>query len=295
MTKDFFFKRYRELGESPRTEIEVRQAIRVNTLKITQDTLQEILVKKGVKLESIPSLPNGLRVLESAFSLGASLEYLLGYFYIQEESAQYPAQALNPRPGDVVLDMCAAPGGKTTQLAQLMQNQGTLIALEPINRRLKVILNHLERCGVTNTAVFNKDGRQADELFMAFDKILLDAPCSGNFVVDENWLNKRDFAGVETNARLQKQLIRTAISVLKDGGELVYSTCSLEPEENELMLDWMLQEFPDIKLQDIDIPGDPGLTTVFNKQLNPEIKKARRFWPWKTNTQGFFVAKVKKC
>ncbi|MFQ5620244.1 MAG: NOL1/NOP2/sun family putative RNA methylase [Candidatus Nanoarchaeia archaeon] len=285
--------RYKELGEIPK-EIDLKPTLRVNTLKLSNEELVKKLKLRKVKLKKILELKNGYTIINTPFSLGASLEYLMGYCSLQEQAAQYAVEILNPTPKDIVLDMCAAPGGKTTQIAQWMNNQGTIIALDPIRRRLKVLHNHLERCAVTNTTCYNIDGRQIDELNIQFDKILVDAPCSGNFITDKDWLKKRDLEGIKARARLQKQLLVSAINVLKPGGTIVYSTCSLEPEENELVLDWILKEFPEIKLQKISTPGDPGLTEVFGTKLNAQIKNARRFWPWKTNTQGFFVAKLKK-
>lgn len=289
-----FFDRYKELGEVP-GEVELKQSIRLNTLKGEHKKILSYLKERKVLVEKIPSLRDGFHVLSSEFSIGASIEYLMGYLSMQEEAAQYPVEVLDPKPGESVLDMCAAPGGKTTQIAQWMQNDGMLVAMEPNGMRARKLMNHLERCGVTNCTVFVKDGRQADEFAMLFDRILLDAPCSGNFVSDPEWLEKRDLEGIRQNARLQRQLLFSAAESLKEGGILVYSTCSLEPEENELLLDWFLSEYPEMKLEEIDTPGDPGLTEVFGQKLNPELAKARRFWPWKTGTQGFFVARLRKC
>jgi len=286
-----FFKRYQELGETP-TEIELKPTIRVNTLKMSNEDVFTRLRARRVDLKHIKTLKHAYTVNESDFSLGASIEYLLGYISLQEHAAQYAVEVLDPKPNELILDMCAAPGNKTTQIAEYMKNTGTLIALEPFGRRVKVLHNFLERTGTTNTTVYNIDGRQADELFMKFDRVLVDAPCSGNFAIDDTWLEKRDLEGVEANARLQKQLLVSAVDVTKEGGILVYSTCSLEPEENELMLDWLLKEFPHLKILEIDTPGDEGLTNVFGNKLNDQIKNARRFWPWKTNTQGFFIAKI---
>ncbi len=143
--------------------------------------------------------------------------------------------------------------------------------------------NNLERCGVKNCLSYQKDAVHAADLGMKFDKILLDAPCSGNFTTDSDWLEKRDLEGVRSMARTQKALLKSAVGVLKKGGVIVYSTCSLEPEEDEEVVEWVLDNLP-LKLvgTELDV-GDPGITerTVL----------CRRFWPDKTDTQGFFLAK----
>jgi NOL1/NOP2/sun family putative RNA methylase len=206
-----------------------------------------------------------------------------------------PAEILIPEENDLVLDMCAAPGSKTTQLAMMMNNKGRIIALELNNPRLPSLQNNLERCGVTNTIVYKKDARYADDLNLEFDKILLDAPCSGNFANDENWFEERIVEDLKQISKTQKQLLESALNVLKPGGFLVYSTCSLEPEENELNIDWLLKVHKNVSLEKINLEiGVPGLTNVFGQEMNNEISKCRRLWPHKTGTQGFFLAKIRK-
>ena len=128
-----------------------------------------------------------------------------------------------------------------------------------------------------------------------FDKILLDAPCSGNYAIEEKFFQEKNIHGVLERSRIQKELLKAAVKVLKKNGILVYSTCSLEPEEDEMNIDWLLTKYKDLVLEDTGLSvGDSGLTSVFGKKLNPELKKTRRFWPEKHNTEGFFIAKIKK-
>jgi NOL1/NOP2/sun family putative RNA methylase len=222
-------------------------------------------------------------------------EYLQGYYYLQETASQLPAEILEPKPGELVLDMCAAPGSKTTQLAMMMNNTGKIIALELNNPRLPSLQNNLERCGVTNSIVYKKDARYADDLKLIFDKVLLDAPCSGNFANDENWLEERKLEDLKQISKTQRQLLESALNVLKLGGVMVYSTCSLEPEENEINIDWLLKTHKNVSLEKINLEiGDCGLTDVFGQELNKEISKCRRLWPHKTGVQGFFIAKIRK-
>ena len=292
LTKEGCWKRYQDLGENP-LEIDLPVTFRVNTLKIPPDLLIKRLSAMGVEVKPIKWLTCGYAVSHARFSIGASLEYLLGYLYTQEAASQLPVQILDPKPGELVADIAAAPGGKTTQLAQWMNNEGIIVALEKGDRVFS-LKNNLERCGVSNAVVFKKDARFLSDLHLEFDKILIDAPCSGNFVGDTKWFGKRSISGIHDRSVLQKELLKSAFKCLKGGGLMVYSTCSLEPEENELVVDFALRKCKGLKLVSFQSPGDPGLTLVFEKKLDPSIIHCRRLWPWKTGTQGFFIAKFVK-
>lgn len=280
---DFFIKRYKEMGHDIDPEkISIRKSIRVNTLKISEEELLARL-KIKMRLEKIRFTDAGYWA-DADFALSSTPEYLQGYYYIQEAASQLSSKVLSPEKEESVLDMCAAPGSKTTQLAQLMCNQGTIIALDSNNSRIIALKNHLERCGVKNCLVYHKDAIHADDINIKFDRILLDAPCSGNFTTDPDWFNKRDIEGIKTMARTQKLLLQTAVDLLKPGGVIVYSTCSLEPEEDEEVVEWALDNLG-IMLEPTGLEiGEPGVTdrTVL----------CRRLWPDKSNTQGFFIAKL---
>lgn len=271
---NIFFNRYKEwLGdkfEGLDTVQDLPQFIRVNTLKIKEHDLIKRLEKKGVIFEKVGFLKYGYKVLKSDFSLGATNEFLQGYYYTQEAASQYPVQLLDPKPGEIVLDMAAAPGGKTTQLAQWMKNKGTIVALDMKTQRLDALRNNCARLGATNVLIYNKDSRFSTDLGIEFDKVLLDAPCSGNFMTDKDWLNKRALADFKDRAKVQKQLLQEALNVLKKGGEVVYSTCSLEREEDEEVIDWL------------------------KDGSKVEVVEQKKFWPHIDGTQGFFVCKVKK-
>jgi len=286
-------KRYATLGYTCKL-IDLKPSIRINTLKSSEQELIPRLKSLGVKLEKIEYTDFGY-YYTSEFSLGAISEYLQGFYYIQEAASQLPPQVLEPKPEDTVLDMCAAPGSKTTEIAQYMENKGTLVALDSEPRRLFALRNNLERCGVTNAILYKKDSRFVFDLGIQFDKVLLDAPCTGNYAIEDEFFTKKSVDGIRERSRLQKELLKAAIRVLKKGGILVYSTCSLEPEEDEMNIDWMLLKYPEMKLVETGLSiGDPGLTEVFGKKLNPEVAKCRRFWPTKTETEGFFIAKIVK-
>ncbi|MFH1915969.1 MAG: RsmB/NOP family class I SAM-dependent RNA methyltransferase [Nanoarchaeota archaeon] len=286
-------ERYKVLCPGFEAVTQIRPALRVNTLKINDKELILRLEKKKVTLEKIPYLSHG-HWYAAPFSLGATPEYLQGYYYLQEAASQLPAQVLHPQPGETVLDMSSAPGGKLTQLAAMMQNKGLLIGLDTDAKRLEATRNNCARLGVTNAVLYVMDGRDAKKLGMTFDKILLDAPCSGNYIVEKDYFKRRRMQDFENRARLQKELLKAAFSLLKPKGTLVYSTCSLEPEEDEQVVDWAVRELGAV-VEPITLSiGDPGLIEVFGKKLNTTVANCKRFWPHKTGTQGFFVANLSR-
>jgi len=289
-SKEFFTSRYAKLGWQFK-ETRLTQAIRINTSNSRGKNIVQRLESIGVKLEKIPFLKTGYWVKDSTVSAGATAEYLLGLYSIQEAAAQIPATLFTTLDGKTVYDACAAPGGKTVQLADLMNNTGVIVASDMKKKRLTPLTNHLERCGVTNTLVYGLDARRAHRLGMKFNRILIDAPCSGNFASDRNWFKRRTISDVDRNARLQKDILKQAIVVLAENGEIVYSTCSLEPEENELNIDWALRNL-DLQVEEIDCYGQKGLTDVFGNLLDKSIEKCKRIWP--RDTQGFFVCKLKR-
>jgi NOL1/NOP2/sun family putative RNA methylase len=289
--KEFFINRYRELGWEY-NNVTPRRAIRINSMNVKKtNALAQRLRSIGMKLERVPFLDQGYWVLESKFSVGATSEYLLGLYSIQEAAAQVPVTLFTELENKTVLDACAAPGGKTVQLANSMHNAGAIVALDVRSQRLRALANQLERCRVKNTVVYSLDARRVSQLKVRFDHILLDMPCSGNFAADKNWFNRRTIRDVERNASLQREILAEAARVLRDDGELVYSTCSLEPEENELNIDWAVKNLG-LRVEKINCHGHNGLTYVLGKSLNGSLKECRRIWPGQT--QGFFVCKLKR-
>ncbi|MBN2881050.1 RsmB/NOP family class I SAM-dependent RNA methyltransferase [Candidatus Woesearchaeota archaeon] len=256
------------------------QYIRVNTLKISEEKLIKRLENKKITLQKVPYLKYCYEIMESEFALSSTEEYLMGYFYIQDAASQFPVELLDPKPNETILDMCAAPGSKTTYCAQLMKNKGHLVALDIQQNRLTALKNNIERLGITNTTIFNKDGMFVSDLNMTFDRILLDAPCSGNYTMcDYVPRTPEDLSKKSAN---QKRLIRAASAVLNKGGILVYSTCSLEQKEDEEVVSWALENL-DLELIEITNQLHPGL-----------IKGTARFFPHLDKTQGFFVSLFKK-
>ena len=290
-SKEFFTNRYRELGWEYR-DVTPGQAIRINTMNAEKtDALLQRLRSIGMKLEGVSFLDQGYWVCESRFSVGATSEYLLGLYSIQEAAAQIPVTLFTEPENKTVLDACAAPGGKTVQLADSMCNTGAMVALDIRRQRLTALANQLERCHVKNTVVYFLDARQVSQLKVSFDRILLDMPCSGNFAADKNWFNRRTIRDVERNASLQREILAKTVGVLRDDGEIVYSTCSLEPEENELNIDWAVRNLG-LQVEKINCHGQRALTDVLGKNLDGSVAECRRIWPGPT--QGFFVCKLKR-
>ena len=288
--KDFFVNRYRQLGWRY-TPVELNQTIRINLMNAEGIDVKRRLESRGIQLEKIPFLETGYWITKSDFSVGATTEYLLGLYSLQEAAAQIPATLFSDLKDKIVLDASAAPGGKTVQLADMMHNTGVIIALDVEKQRLSALSNHLERCHVGNTIVYHMDARQCRRLNLKFDRILLDMPCSGNFATDNEWFNRRTIEDVVKNAKLQREIMIEAKKTLKEDGEIIYATCSLEPEEDELNIDWAITNLG-LRTENIDCYGEKGLANVFGRRLDASIQNCRRIWPRKT--QGFFVCKLKK-
>ena len=288
--KQFFLERYAQIGWQFK-EPQFKLSVRINQTNAKAKKIPDRLRNLGVILEKVPFLSAGYWVIKSKASAGATAEYLLGMYSIQEAAAQIPVTLFTALHSKMVLDASAAPGGKTVQLADLMENSGNIVALDINKERLAVMANHLERCHVSNTIIYNLDARNATKLNRTFDRILLDVPCSGNFSSDSEWFTRRTFADIERNSKVQKEILTEAVKCLAPNGEIVYSTCSLEPEEDELNIDWAIKNLG-LQVQKIDCIGVSGLTEVFGKKLDPQVTFSRRIWP--EQTQGFFVCKLKK-
>jgi len=282
-------------------------SIRVNTLKISVEKLKERLIEKKWKIKQpFRDFPE-IMIVESNLEpgeLGRSLEHLLGYYYIQDISSMLPIISLKPNEKDIVMDLCASPGSKTTQIASGMKNSGILIANEINLGRIKILASNLERCGVMNAIITKSPSdvfcKKIKSLELSADKILLDAPCSGEGTIISNkktllmW-NKKN---IKNLSKKQKRLIYFAIEILKEGGELVYSTCTHAPEENEEIIDYALENFKNIKVEKISLPNEfkfrQGVTEWMGKKYSSEVKKCARIYPQDNNTEGFFIAKIKK-
>jgi NOL1/NOP2/sun family putative RNA methylase len=269
------------------------QYIRVNTLKISKADLVSRLLSKGFELKSTV-MPEVLAVRKAPLPTGATSEYMLGHYYIQDLSSCMAVDALDVAPGQFVLDVAAAPGGKTTFMAQKMNNSGAIIALEPNGRRARSMSFNLTRCGVYNTCIFKSDGLYAGKFEMKFDRVLLDAPCSCEGVLAKDPTRKSSHTpeDVDYCSKIQESLIEAAASCVKPDGIMVYSTCSFAPEENEMVVDRLLRKFGNITLEPVAY-GSSGLTRFGDLEFNGQLKYAHRLYPHLDDTTGFFIARLR--
>jgi len=278
----------------------LRRSIRVNTLKISVEELKKRL-EKNWALEQIPWCSEGFwieHVKKERRDIGNLIEHSLGYFYTQEAASMIPPIVLEPKPDEIVLDIAASPGSKTTQIAQYMQNKGILIANDYTYERMKPLSINLQRCGVSNAIITLMEGQWFKKSGIEFDKILVDAPCSGTGTIRKS-LKTIGIWNPDMVRRLsitQKQLIETGFNLLKEDGALVYSTCSLEPEENEGVVDFLLKKYENAKLEEtkLNIKRSNAILEFEDKKYSDEIKKCLRIWPQDNDSEGFFVAKIIK-
>lgn len=276
--------------------------IRTNTLKTRRRDLAQALVNKGVNLQPIGNWTKvGLQIFDSQVPIGATPEYLAGHYILQAASSFLPVIALDPQENERILDMAAAPGGKTTYISALMKNTGCVFANDANKNRTKSLIANIHRLGCTNTIVCNYDAREFPKVIGGFDRILLDAPCSGTGVIGKDQSVKvsrteKDFIQIP---HLQKQLLLSAIDSVdcnsKKGGVIVYSTCSVAVEEDEAVVDYALRKRPNVKLVDTGLViGKEGFTNYRGKKFHPSVKLTRRYYPHTYNVDGFFVAKFQK-
>jgi|FLOH01.1.fsa_nt_gi tRNA (cytosine49-C5)-methyltransferase len=302
--KDLFVKRYKNLlGDRYDKFMEysfayIRKTIRINTLKSSISQVKESLSKEW-NLMPVPWCEEGFWIEyrdEKRFDIGNTPEHQLGMIYVQDAASMIPPIVLNPEPGDSVLDMCAAPGSKTTQLAQYMKNQGVLIANDSNGKRLAALGINMTRCGVSNAIITQQQGNYYRQL--DFDKVLVDAPCSATGTIRRSLkaLTMWSPGIVRKMAGIQRQLIQAGFMALKPGGTMVYSTCTQEPEENEANVSFLLEKFPDAKLEEIklNIKRSDAVLEFEGQKFNPEVKKCLRIYPQDNDTEGFFVAKIMK-
>lgn len=276
-------------------------AFRANTLQITSDVLEKELTNQGFEIEKISWYPDAFILKNKSIrELTETVAYKQGFLYIQNLSSMIPALVLDPKPEEKVLDIAAAPGSKTTQIAALMHNSGELSANDLSFKRLFKLKENLKHMGVTNTKVLNLPGESFwKKLPEYFDKTLVDVPCSmeGRIRCDDpktyqDWSPKK----IKQLSQLQKYLLRSAVSATKVGGTIVYSTCTLAPEENEEVIDWVIKKTPKaVSVEKISIPGlsmQEGLANWKSKQYN-YTQNCARIFPNK-KMEGFFVAKLHK-
>jgi NOL1/NOP2/sun family putative RNA methylase len=290
--KEAFLKRYSELTDIDKfTEASLkplRKTIRVNTLKTSVEE-----IKQRFDLKPIPWCNEGFFI--NKLSVGNTKEHFLGYIYLQGAASMIPPLVLNPKPNDIILDTCASPGSKTTQMAAMMKNQGLIIANDNKIDRLKPLTLNLQRCGVLNTIVTRMEGHWFKN---KFNKILLDAPCSGIGTIRKSYKTIKMWnpQTIKKMSVLQKKLISNAFEILEENGTLVYSTCTLEPHEDEAVIDYLLKKYDNAKIEkfSLDLKRGSIIEEFENEKYSSEVKKCLKLWPQDNDTEGFFVAKISK-
>lgn len=288
-----------EANETPRPVV-----LRTNTLRTNRRTLAQALINRGVVLEPVGKWSKvGLQVFESPVPLGATPEYLAGHYILQAASSFLPVMALAPQEHERVLDMAAAPGGKTTHISALMRNTGAVFANDANRSRAKGLIGNIHRLGCKNVIVCNYEAQKAfPKILGGFDRVLLDAPCSGTGVIGKDpsvktSKNERDFLALP---HMQKQLLLAAIDSVdhtsKTGGYIVYSTCSVTVEENESVVQYVLRKRPNVQIADTGLGsfGTPGFTAYQSKKFDDRMNLTRRYFPHRENVDGFFVCKLRK-
>ena len=274
----------------------LRRSIRVNTLKISVGAFLDLVSPYGWQLTPVPWCEEGFwieRDDEESLPLGSTAEHLSGLFYIQEASSMLPVAALfaDGNQPERVMDVAAAPGSKTTQIAARMNNRGAILANEFSASRVKVLHANISRCGIHNVALTHFDGRVfGAALPEAFDAILLDAPCSGEGVVRKDPDALKNWS-VESNleiAATQRELIDSAFHALRPGGTLVYSTCTLNRDENEDVCLWLKQRYADaVEFLPLD--------TLFDSASHAATPEGfLHVFPQIYDCEGFFVARLRK-
>jgi len=295
-TKELFYQR-------------IVSSIRINNLLVEPNKAVQLLRKKGLELQEVEWSDYTYIVKNRDKSeLSKMPEYDKCLFYIQNLSSMIPPIVLNPQPEDTILDMCAAPGSKTTQLASLMNNQGQIVANDNDYKRAQKLSKILEKFNVQNTQVnFSQAENLGRKFENYFDKVLLDAPCSGEGMIYLGKKRPLKFWNIKKSqeiAKLQKKMILSAYSCLKPGGTLIYSTCSLSPNENESVVTYLLDNHKNAKLQDIELINSKnfekyksfanrGLKEWNQEIYHPDIQKTVRIVPGKTMI-GFYLALIKK-
>jgi NOL1/NOP2/sun family putative RNA methylase len=304
--KESFEKKYRFLLGDEYDEFMnyslsyLRQSIRVNTLKAKIPDVVSRIEKKGFTLEQVPWCKEGFWISGERRDFGNLLEHSLGYIYIQEAMSMVPPIALAPKPGDYVLDMCAAPGSKTTQIGQYMKNQGVLVANDYTPQRAQPLGLNVQRCGIRNAILTLRSGHQFHMMKNIFDKIQVDAPCSGTGTIRKSLktLQQTSDGFVKKMAREQKRLLSTAFEILKPGGTIAYSTCTLEPWEDEAVISHLLDKYEDASTEKISLPKLKSASPVMEfdgETYNKGVKNCLRVYPHQNDTEGFFVTKINKA
>lgn len=299
LPQDFLERMQQMLGEEYPSflesyEKEKYQALRVNPLKTTKE---KFLEKAPFTMQKVPWADEGF-YYSAEDTPGKHPYHEAGVYYIQEPSAMAPAAYLDAQPGEKILDLCAAPGGKSTQIAAAMQGEGLLVSNEIHPARAKILAENIERMGIRNTMVTNETPQKLADVFDTyFDRIMVDAPCSGEgmFRKNEDACEEWSLENVKICAERQAEILECAASMLRPGGRMVYSTCTFAPAENEESISRFLERHPEFTIVKVEkAEGMSEARADWCEHPAEKIKDTIRLWPHKLKGEGHYVAVLKK-
>ncbi len=294
------FERYRDIIPSyPEFLDALRRpfpvVVRANTLRIAPEPFYTLMTRRGYDLERIAGVDEAF-ILRGIPRPGFTLEYFLGLYHVQGLTSMLPPKVVDPRPGEVIVDLCAAPGGKTTHLAQLSRNRALLVANEPNPHRANILRSHIDRLGATSVFVTRYD-TSAFPKRMNFRRGILDPPCSaeGTYRFSSRIPPAGDARVFERLGALQGALLNRALDLLEPQGSLVYCTCTYAPEENEAVVnDAVARGAAEIVPVQISLPHSPGLTSWNGGTFHPDLKNTVRIYPHQVDSRGFFIARLRR-
>jgi 16S rRNA (cytosine967-C5)-methyltransferase len=260
--------------------------LRINPLKSSIDQIETAFKSHNISTSKIPHLPQALRLNSSTGAIQNLPGYSEGWWTIQDSSAQLVTHLLDPQPGEIIIDACAAPGGKTTHIAELMQDTGTIYACDKTANRLKRLKENADRLQMRSIQIRTGDSRHFPEFVKLADRVLLDAPCSGLGTLhrraDARWHHTPE--NIQAQSQLQSELLANAAIFVKSGGVLVYATCTIHPLENESVIQSFLANNPHWKIEPptIDLP------------VQPSPEGWVKVWPHRNQMDGFFMVRLKQ-
>jgi len=282
-------------------EFRKRPAILCNYIRIECRYLKQRLADLGFAIEDITWCPHCFMVSSApqAPTIGSTHEYLKGYYYVyRDRSSLIPPLILNPQPGSIALDLCAAPGGKSVHMLLLMNDQGLLIANDISTRRVISLLSHFIRMGLHSYVILNEDGIELPKkLKIKFDYVLVDAPCSaeGGIMFDPSRKTKTSIKGLAHLVEREIKLLLAGIELAKEGGRIVYTTCSIAPEENEYVITKVLQLVNHVKVEPpLFNYWSNGIQSFHRLEFEPSMRNCIRVWPHKHSMEGYFICSLRK-
>ncbi|GBF08751.1 RNA (cytosine-C(5)-)-methyltransferase [Aeropyrum pernix] len=275
------------------------ETIRCNDFLIPCSELESMLSQKGFVVSRIPWLPHGIEVIEQPIRVGATHEYMQGLYYIQDPGSMLVAYLLGVEPGETILDMAAAPGGKSTHIQQLSRDSTILVAVDISRRRMRALRSHMQRMGFRSYVALRADSRLLPSIAGIgwADRVMLDVPSTGEGIIrkDPERRRSRSQADVLRIHYLQLELLYTAVDLARPGAPILYAACSTSPEEGELVVSRLLELRSDVEVERLESPvGSPGVDSYLGVDISGEARRCLRLWPQRHGTEGFFICRVRR-